>query len=104
MGHLHSGTRTQTVPHSAFDDGVTPPTSPRRDWTIAVAIITGAAILRLILAAIIPAFPDETYYWDWSRRLAAGYFDHPPAIAWLNRIGDSFLTPLDVFNPIAIRL
>jgi len=83
---------------------VTRLTSPRRDWTIAVAIITGAAILRLIVAAIIPAFPDETYYWDWSRRLAAGYFDHPPAIAWLIRIGDSFLTPLGVSNPIAIRL
>ncbi len=24
-----------------------------------------------------PLLPDEAYYWDWSRRLALGYFDHP---------------------------
>jgi len=25
----------------------------------------------------LPLLPDEAYYWDWSRRLALGYFDHP---------------------------
>jgi hypothetical protein len=25
---------------------------------------------------------DEAYYWEWSRRLAAGYADHPPAVAF----------------------
>ena len=25
---------------------------------------------------------DEAYYWTWSQRLAWGYFDHPPAVAW----------------------
>src|SRR6185503_19654247 len=34
-----------------------------------------------------PLFPDETYYWEWSRHLAAGYFDHPPAIPLLIRGG-----------------
>jgi 4-amino-4-deoxy-L-arabinose transferase-like glycosyltransferase len=34
-------------------------------------------------------FPDETYYWEWSRHLALGYYDHPPAIAWLIRAGTS---------------
>ena len=39
------------------------------------------------LAAVTPILPDETYYWEWSRRLAGGYFDHPPMIALLIRAG-----------------
>lgn len=32
----------------------------------------------------VPLFADEAYYLAWSRRLAWGYFDHPPAIAgWI---------------------
>src|SRR5688572_7124315 len=53
----------------------------------AVVVTISAGIIRLVLGALIPLFPDETYYWDWSRRLAAGYFDHPPLIAWLIRGG-----------------
>ena len=34
-----------------------------------------------------PLLPDETYYWEWTRRPAAGYFDHPPGIAVLIRLG-----------------
>lgn len=29
--------------------------------------------------------PDEAYYWVWSQRLEAGYFDHPSLVAWLIR-------------------
>jgi len=50
-------------------------------------ILAGAALVRLALAAVVPVVPDESYYWDFSRRLAAGYFDHPPAIALLVRAG-----------------
>jgi 4-amino-4-deoxy-L-arabinose transferase-like glycosyltransferase len=32
-------------------------------------------------------FPDEAYYWVWSRHLAAGYYDHPPGIPLLIRGG-----------------
>jgi hypothetical protein len=39
--------------------------------------------VRTIIAARYPLLPDETYFWEWSRRLAAGYFDHPPGIAWV---------------------
>jgi 4-amino-4-deoxy-L-arabinose transferase-like glycosyltransferase len=60
----------------------------------AVAIVTAAAFVRLVFAAIIPAFPDETYYWAWSRHLAFGYFDHPPVIAWLVRAGEALVSPL----------
>jgi len=64
----------------------------------AVLIVSVAAFIRLVFAAIIPAFPDETYYWEWSRRLATGYFDHPPAVAWLVRAGDTLLA--FVFGPV----
>ena len=53
----------------------------------AVLVTLVAALVRLFYAAWIPLFPDETYYWDWSRHLAGGYFDHPPMIAVLIRAG-----------------
>lgn len=56
-------------------------------WTHAKRIVVAAAVLRLVLGAVVPLFPDETYYWDWSRNLAFGYFDHPPLIAWLIHAG-----------------
>lgn len=55
----------------------------------AVAVTLAAGVVRLVIGALTPLFPDETYYWDWSRRLATGYFDHPPLIAWLIRAGTS---------------
>ncbi len=54
---------------------------------LAIAVVAGAAAVRLLVAAVVPLVPDEAYYWEWSRHLAAGYFDHPPAIAWLIRAG-----------------
>lgn len=44
--------------------------------------LAGVLVLRLLLAGTTGIVEDEAYYWTWSRRLAAGYFDHPPAIAW----------------------
>ena len=46
---------------------------------VAVGIIFAA---RAIGAFFLPLTGDEAYYWEWSRRLAAGYVDHPPAVAW----------------------
>ncbi len=67
-------------------------------WRLALAVVTAGAIVRLALAATVPLVPDETYYWDWSRRLALSYFDHPPAVAVFARIGTIFFgaTPLGV--------
>lgn len=53
----------------------------------AILLTIAAGVVRLVLAAVTPLFPDETYYWEWSRHLAAGYFDHPPVLAWLIRAG-----------------
>jgi len=44
------------------------------------------AALLLALAATVPPFDDELYYWCWSRDLQLSYYDHPPMVAYLIRI------------------
>ena len=58
-----------------------------RAWRHALIILAGTTLLRLAIGTVVPLFPDETYYWDWSRTLMPGYFDHPPVIAVLVRAG-----------------
>jgi 4-amino-4-deoxy-L-arabinose transferase-like glycosyltransferase len=55
-------------------------------------------LLRGVMAGLLPLSADEAYYWLWSKHLAAGYYDHPPMIAWLIRAGTSLFgnTPLGV--------
>ncbi|MBV9550704.1 MAG: glycosyltransferase family 39 protein [Alphaproteobacteria bacterium] len=50
------------------------------------------------MSAILPLSADEAYYLLWSHHLQAGYFDHPPAIAFLIRAGTLIFgdTPLGV--------
>ena len=55
-----------------------------RSAGLAVAVLI---LVRAVMAAWLPLSADEAYYWLWSRHLAAGYYDHPPAIAFLIRIG-----------------
>jgi 4-amino-4-deoxy-L-arabinose transferase-like glycosyltransferase len=64
-------------------------------------------ILRAVMAANLPLSADEAYYWLWSLHPAAGYFDHPPMIAWLIRAGTMLFgdTPLGVrFAGIVLSL
>ncbi|MHB1310838.1 MAG: glycosyltransferase family 39 protein [Gemmatimonadaceae bacterium] len=65
------------------------PTSESRvpPWTRAMQLLALGTVVRLLMAAVVPLTNDEAYYWEWSRRLALGYFDHPPAIAWLVALG-----------------
>jgi len=65
----------------------------RAVWRRTVGWILGAALLRGVLSALVPLLPDETYYWEWSRRIEAGYFDHPPGIALLIALGTKVLGP-----------
>lgn len=46
-------------------------------------VVLAATALRAVAAALLPLSGDEAYYWEWSRRPAWGYFDHPPMVAWL---------------------
>src|SRR3954471_4211933 len=74
-------------------------------WERAVLIVSVAALVRLVFAGIIPLFPDEAYYWEWSRHLAAGYFDHPGGIAWLIKLGGVLLAPIGAsVTLIGVRL
>jgi hypothetical protein len=88
--------------HEVADQG-SAGTAPSGLWRRALLITAAAGLARLLLGATTPLFPDETYYWEWSRHLAAGYFDHPPMVAWLVKFGTLLLghTPLGVrFGPI----
>ncbi len=48
-------------------------------------------ILNLIQSFFTEIIDDEAYYWVYSQFLDWGYFDHPPMIAWLIRIGSTLV-------------
>ncbi|HMM91028.1 glycosyltransferase family 39 protein [Bradyrhizobium sp.] len=50
-------------------------------------VILGLVALRLIAAWFTPITFDEAYYWMWSKHLAGGYYDHPPMVAVVIRLG-----------------
>ena len=52
----------------------------RTSWLWSIVVIV--TLLRAIAAARVPLTGDEAYYWEWSRHLALGYTDHPPAVAY----------------------
>ncbi len=56
-------------------------------WAVAAA----AGALRVLLVRGLELYGDEAYYWLWSRRPAAGYFDHPPMVAWLAGLSSALL-------------
>lgn len=64
-----------------------------RLWLGVVLWLVAGVVVRAVLSAMVPLLPDETYYWDWSRRLAVGYFDHPPGIAFLVAVGTALMGP-----------
>jgi len=39
-------------------------------------------VARIALAIGTEIYPDEAYYWTWSKQLQLAYFDHPALIAW----------------------
>lgn len=50
---------------------------------VALAIIAVATVLRIALAAVLPAGVDEAYSIGVARQFALSYFDHPPLHLWL---------------------
>lgn len=52
-----------------------------------VLTILALVALRLVAAAWTPITFDEAYYWMWSKHLAGGYYDHPPMVAFVIRLG-----------------
>jgi 4-amino-4-deoxy-L-arabinose transferase-like glycosyltransferase len=59
-----------------------------------------STLLRLFQLSALELAPDEAYYWDWSRRLAWGYYDQGPMIAYLIRA----TTALFGTNEFGVRL
>lgn len=49
-------------------------------WTVVTAI-------KILIAARLPLFVDEAFYWQEGRHLAAAYSDLPGLTAWLTRLG-----------------
>lgn len=68
----------------------------------ALYLLAVVSAWRLLMLIIVPLDlgPDETYYWDWSRRLAFGYFSKPPLIAWVNAL----FTGIFGISAVAVRL
>ena len=46
-----------------------------------------ALALKLFLTALLPLTNDESYYWVWSQHPQLSYYDHPPFVAWLYKLG-----------------
>ena len=62
-------------------------------------ILIAVTLIRLIIILFLGAGDDEAYHWVWSRHLAAGYYDHPPLVAYIIRI----FTAIFGDNPFAIH-
>lgn len=50
-------------------------------------LILALVVARLAVAWATPLAIDEAYYWQLSRNLAGGYYDHPPMVVFLIRAG-----------------
>ena len=62
--------------------------APCQAATLAMlAVIATMVALRCLVARHVDLETDEAYYWLWSRHLAISYYDHPPLIAYLIRLG-----------------
>ena len=70
-------TEISGLPTFAFD----------RRWHVAALIfLLVTTLIRLAQLSSMELAPDEAYYWDWSRRLALGYYDQGPMIAYVMRL------------------
>lgn len=47
-------------------------------------------LAKMVIAYFLPLASDESYYWVWSHHLQLSYFDHPPFVAWLFKLGHPF--------------
>ena len=56
-----------------------------RRWFVAVWTIV--TVVKVAIAARLPLFVDEAFYWQEGQHLAAAYSDLPGLTAWLTRLG-----------------
>ncbi|MBZ0128177.1 MAG: glycosyltransferase family 39 protein [Rhodobacteraceae bacterium] len=63
-------------------------------------LVLGFAALHLVLAGLLPLAEDEAYYQLWATAPSAGYYDHPPMVAWAIATGQMLLGT----GPLGVRL
>jgi 4-amino-4-deoxy-L-arabinose transferase-like glycosyltransferase len=71
-------------------------------------LVLGMAALRLVMAALVPLSPDESYYWLWTRPVQLSYLDHPGMVGWwiwagVRLLGDTALG-VRLFSVVAAAL
>lgn len=49
--------------------------------------IFGVLLINVFQAVLTPIIEDEAYYWMFSKHLDFGYFDHPPMVAFIIKLG-----------------
>lgn len=64
-----------------------------------LAIWAGVLLLKVAVAARLPLFVDEAFYWQEGRHPALAYSDLPGLTAWLARLG----TDIGGTHPLALR-
>lgn len=57
-----------------------------RSVRLLLLILLALTAIRIAVASAYPLVDDEAYYWTWSRHLAWGYPDHPPAVAGMVKL------------------
>lgn len=79
---------------TASEEATKPPKPANLRWdSMFFLLLTCVTLIRLGYLYIVPLDlgPDESYYWDWSRRLDLGYYSKPPMIAWINALSTGLL-------------
>jgi hypothetical protein len=84
IGGLPPGLTVKSRPSSKnFMEKGNPKTSQQRYRTLFWLFLTLITLFRLFFAGKLGLGVDESHYLLYSRRLAWGYFDHPPMVAFL---------------------
>lgn len=59
----------------------------RRAKQIFLGLWALVTVIKVVIAARLPLFVDEAFYWQEGRHLAAAYSDLPGLTAWMTRVG-----------------
>ncbi len=57
---------------------------------VLILLLGALFVLNIVQAIFTELLFDEAYYWYYSQTLSAGYFDHPPMVAFMARLGRFF--------------
>ncbi len=65
------------------------PAAPPSRWLLllTLAVVAVFTVLRFWAAASLDLRSDEAYYWTWSQQWVLSYLDHPPMVAWFEKLG-----------------